>query len=552
MTTTLSKTDSPTQNFSLIASIGSISNPTIEQNQSLLPYRQRVRQILDKQYPNFKPDWIVFDSPAPVRDLTDLLLTLQYLSSDLVDAAVNEAFSRASDWRHKIGIDRGYLPADFYYGELIEACFKRLAKTEYAPRYRQLIEQEISELEAQKPRDWHSIDRWQELLTGQRRSASLTAEQARAIAALKAKGFFIDDRYGDSIAADPEAGSVVHDDTMALIGKLPLRELYLKDEPISDCGMQYLRTATELQVVSIENSRITSCGLSALRDHPYLEIVNLSDTSIGDDGLSAIVGAKRLERLILDRTKVTGRGLQYLRELKSLEVLSLNGCKQVTDADLKFLEPLENLEYLTLDSPQISDAGIAQLSKLKKLRELRLCSSKVTPGGIAEFQRRLPTAGVHYYWDFKLSQAPEGVVFTSRSLRVLLKNAKLAIDSHNSLESSGGEDGDTVTHANANSITGRIMAAGNGFVEYSYESSLLNIHIRSDSGVTQLTMTCPTLDANSKEATYSFSVADNGTTLRCSRSAVRSCHCPIVLDRRSGKSNDCSISQVSTPRADLK
>ena len=76
-------------------------------------------------------------------------------------------------------------------------------------------------------------------------------------------------------------------------------------------------------------------------------------------------------------------------------------------------------------------------------------------------------------------------------------------------------DGDTLTHAHEKSVTGRIKPCGKAHnVEYSYESSHLNIHTQSDDGVTQFTMTCPTPDAVLKQATYSFSLIDNGATLR--------------------------------------
>jgi hypothetical protein len=62
--------------------------------------------------------------------------------------------------------------------------------------------------------------------------------------------------------------------------------------------------------------------------------VDLDRTQVTDAGLKMLAGLKQLQKLNLDHTRVTDTGLKELAGLKHLEVLVLSGTK-VTDAGLK-------------------------------------------------------------------------------------------------------------------------------------------------------------------------------------------------------------------------
>ncbi len=72
-----------------------------------------------------------------------------------------------------------------------------------------------------------------------------------------------------------------------------------------------------------------------------------------------------------------------LATLNSLRELHLWGCKRVTDAGVKELAPLKNLELLSL-GPGVTDAGLKNLTPLKKVKKLYLGSSSVTDAGLKE------------------------------------------------------------------------------------------------------------------------------------------------------------------------
>ena len=63
---------------------------------------------------------------------------------------------------------------------------------------------------------------------------------------------------------------------------------------------------------------------------------------------------------------------------------------KVTDAGLANLEPLANLETLSLATTKITDAGLAHLAGLGKLSELDLSFTKTTAAGVKKFQAAHP------------------------------------------------------------------------------------------------------------------------------------------------------------------
>jgi hypothetical protein len=91
----------------------------------------------------------------------------------------------------------------------------------------------------------------------------------------------------------------------------------------------------------------------------------------------------------LGKTKVTDAGLKDLAGLKQLQWLNLTKT-QVTDAGLKHLAGLKQLRELDLRNIKVTDAGLKHLAGLKQLRLLLLTNTKVTDKGIADLKKALP------------------------------------------------------------------------------------------------------------------------------------------------------------------
>ncbi len=93
--------------------------------------------------------------------------------------------------------------------------------------------------------------------------------------------------------------------------------------------------------------------------------------------------------LRLNGHQVTDAGLKELAGLTQLQSLDFRET-QVTDAGLKELAGLKQLRMLNLGVTQVTDAGLKELAGLKQLRMLNLSGSKVTDAGVQELQKALP------------------------------------------------------------------------------------------------------------------------------------------------------------------
>jgi serine/threonine protein kinase/Leucine-rich repeat (LRR) protein len=117
---------------------------------------------------------------------------------------------------------------------------------------------------------------------------------------------------------------------------------------------------------------------------------------VTDAGLKELAGLKQLQWLNLVGTLVTDAGLKELAGLKQLQWLSLVRSR-VTDAGLKELAGLKQLRGLNLVDTEVTDAGLKQLAALIDLTEVRLSSTKVTAAGVAALQKALPKCKIA--WD---------------------------------------------------------------------------------------------------------------------------------------------------------
>jgi hypothetical protein len=98
-----------------------------------------------------------------------------------------------------------------------------------------------------------------------------------------------------------------------------------------------------------------------LRQLPHLENLDFG-TRLTDSGLSNIRSLSNLQFLSLNNTEVTDAGLVHLRGLK-IWSLRLDNTK-ITDAGLTHLKELTELREVFLRNTQISDAGYRDLQKL--------------------------------------------------------------------------------------------------------------------------------------------------------------------------------------------
>ena len=86
---------------------------------------------------------------------------------------------------------------------------------------------------------------------------------------------------------------------------------------------------------------------------------------------------------------ITDADMKYIAVLRNIEYANLSGCA-ISDLGLCHLTRLLDLEELYLDNTNISDAGLASLSALTKLRHLRVNGTRVTAAGVRHLQALMP------------------------------------------------------------------------------------------------------------------------------------------------------------------
>ena len=80
-------------------------------------------------------------------------------------------------------------------------------------------------------------------------------------------------------------------------------------------------------------------------------------------------------------------------DLAKATYLSLRFTK-ITDAGLKEVAKLQQLESLNLNWTKITDAGLKEVAKMKQLTSLVLFRTQITKAGVAELQKALPNCEI--------------------------------------------------------------------------------------------------------------------------------------------------------------
>ncbi|MCI0682906.1 MAG: sigma-70 family RNA polymerase sigma factor [Gemmataceae bacterium] len=116
---------------------------------------------------------------------------------------------------------------------------------------------------------------------------------------------------------------------------------------------------------------------------PALRWLGLHDTPVTDAGVKHLAALPNLNTLWLSWTNTTEAGLKDIARLQNLHTLRLGGVP-VTDEGVKDLATMTNLRALWLDWTKVTDAGLKHLAPLTRLEELRLDGTQVSDAGLQE------------------------------------------------------------------------------------------------------------------------------------------------------------------------
>jgi len=125
-------------------------------------------------------------------------------------------------------------------------------------------------------------------------------------------------------------------------------------------------------------------------DKNLLEVSAVNASGFGDGQINLLSSlSEQIIWLKLGGTKVTDAAVKEIVKLKNLNKLHLE-YTAVTDAGLTTLKDLQYLEYINLVGTKITDAGLKNLASSKSLKNIYIWKSAVTENGVAEVQKLHP------------------------------------------------------------------------------------------------------------------------------------------------------------------
>ncbi|HTU99710.1 MAG TPA: hypothetical protein VMF13_04175, partial [Luteitalea sp.] len=169
---------------------------------------------------------------------------------------------------------------------------------------------------------------------------------------------------------------------VAFSKSLPAEELQIVEEIQRRQAAEYEATLATVRAAIPGSLRTLVPGE---RDLEYSAAI--AGARFGDAELEKLSAAgKDLIWLDLSRTKVTDAGLKTLAKMPNLQHLDLRDTT-VGDAGLDALAPLQHLRTLGLYGTAVTDAGLPALQRLTGLRRLYVGETRVTAPAVATLGR---------------------------------------------------------------------------------------------------------------------------------------------------------------------
>jgi mono/diheme cytochrome c family protein len=146
--------------------------------------------------------------------------------------------------------------------------------------------------------------------------------------------------------------------------------------------------ASQKDIDALKNAGLIVNNLA--QDQNLLEVSAVNAANFGDEQIELLAPlSQQIAWLKLGRTKITDAALKEIAKLKNLNKLHLEHTA-VTDAGLASLKSLPYLEYVNLVDTKITDAGLKNIASMKGLRSVYVWKSAVTDSAVSQVGRTYP------------------------------------------------------------------------------------------------------------------------------------------------------------------
>ncbi len=169
----------------------------------------------------------------------------------------------------------------------------------------------------------------------------------------------------------------LNDDCIAPLGKLTNLKLLkiTNNGKLTDAGMAQLAGLTKLEKFNFVGTAMTGLAYAQFNGWTQLKICSHRGSSLNDEGLALLCEhLPNLESLSLAHAKFTDAGAMHLAKLTKLKRFEI-GSHQATPQCLKYITQLP-LEYLQIGDGLDTPEGIALIQNMPTLRSLTLTNTK--------------------------------------------------------------------------------------------------------------------------------------------------------------------------------
>ncbi len=146
--------------------------------------------------------------------------------------------------------------------------------------------------------------------------------------------------------------------------------------------------ASEKDIEALKKVGLIVNNLS--QDQNLLEVSAVNAAAFGDEQIALLAPLSgQIAWLKLGGTKITDASLKEIAKLKNLNKLHLEHTA-VTDAGLVNLKGLPYLEYVNLVDTKITDAGLKTIAAMKGVRSVYIWKSAVTDSAVSQVGKQYP------------------------------------------------------------------------------------------------------------------------------------------------------------------
>jgi hypothetical protein len=155
-------------------------------------------------------------------------------------------------------------------------------------------------------------------------------------------------------------------------GWTKLRSSSFRGSQIDDLGLQYLcENFSNYETLSLAHAKFTDAAAVHLAKLKQLKGLEVGSQKATSQSLRHLVGLP-LEYFQLGEGVDSPDSLSIIKEFKSLKRLTLTNCKTYTEADLKTVAGMKQLEHLELGNLPMTAERVAWLKRFAHLKSMRL------------------------------------------------------------------------------------------------------------------------------------------------------------------------------------